>query len=144
MAIHNQAQDIVPKVKYEFEMLEWAAKKIKAEFSNADQPTKNMLLEVFLLHARVLRDFFVKSPSDDDVSTQHFFDAPSVWVSKANTLCQTLEKERVRLNKKLAHLTYSRLTEEEEWDFNGIHDELLKAKHEFLDALEPDQRKWFV
>jgi len=102
-----------------------------------------LLLEDFLLHARVLCDFLFTKPISDDVSAKDFFDNPNEWEKKEADLCPYFAKNRKRVNKKLAHLTYSRLTEANEWDITSIYSELAKAWQQFLSALPADTQAWF-
>ena len=143
MLIHPQAEIIAPKVKYEWDMFRWMASRIQNEYQSSPQENRNLLMEDFLLHARVLRDFFVATPKQDDVSATHFFDDPSLWQQTAKELCSYLRANRVRLNKKLAHLTYSRLTEDEKWDFEAIRKEIFVAWESFLSNLPESAKSWF-
>ena len=149
MPLHKSAKEIAPKVKYEWDMFICVANRITVECEQrtADQFTKNILLEVFLLHARVLHDFLVKPPSEcDDVLAFHFFDDASTWntVLSSYNFCPYLSKSRKRLNKKLAHLTFSRLTEDKCWKINAIRDEVSYAWHTFSKTLPEDRRVWFI
>ena len=149
MPLHKSAKEIAPKVKYEWDMFICVANHITVECEQriADQFTKNILLEVFLLHARVLHDFLVKSPRKcDDVHAFHFFDKASDWehVLLSSNFCPYLQKNRERLNKKLTHLTYRRLTENERWDTCTVRDEVSYAWHTFLKTLPEDRREWFA
>lgn len=143
MPVHPNTQRIVPKLIYEWEMFCWLEKRIRSHWKAANQPTKNLLMEGFLLHARVLRDFFGTPRRQDDVSACNFFEDDSGWQTRSKQLCPYLEKNRKRLNKKLAHLTHSRLTEDENWDFPAIRDEISEAWQAFLSALSESQRQWF-
>ena len=143
MTSQYDIERIAPAVKYEWDMFEWLSHKIKREWQIADMPTRNMLLEGFLLHARILRDFFVGEPRGDDVSARHFFDDESAWVDKTKDLCPYTRKKKTRIDKKLAHLTYSRPILGKEWDFGTISKEIYEAWDKFLSFL-PDERKvWF-
>ncbi len=144
MPLHPKSEQIAQRVKYEFDMFEWLAGKIQGDWETAPQPMKNLLLEGFLLHARILRDFFIADPKQDDVSARHFFDDPSQWRARSSSLCPYLKANTERLNKKLAHLTYSRLTEEEQWDFRAIQAEIALAREAFRSALTESTRQWFV
>ena len=86
---------------------------------------------------------FVERPLQDDVSASHFFDDSSEWDSLATSLCPTLQSERVRINKKLAHLTYLRLSEEDGWNIGPIVSELEEAIALFLARLTPERKTWF-
>ena len=145
MPLHRDAKEIAPKVEYDWDMFVYFSERIKREYLAADKRTKNLLLEGFLLHARILYDFLVKSPCrEDDVSATHFFDDASEWCTVRSDFCPYLRENKTRLNKKLAHLTYSRLTEEEEWEDGTIFDEIFRAWHTFLEKLPEDRREWFA
>ncbi len=91
-----------------------------------------MAMESFLIHARNLHDFFYgleeaqkgnKRVRGDDVFVEHFFDGDG-WHSPVENRLTGDEIDRV--NKRLAHLTYSREDGRyEDWDFKGIHSRLL-------------------
>ncbi|MCE0498459.1 MAG: hypothetical protein LV481_10995 [Methylacidiphilales bacterium] len=61
----------------------------------------NAIVEAYLLHARVLNDFFSKTPKKDDISCTHY----CFKISEA-VIAEEIEN---RFHKSLAHLTYSRL-----------------------------------
>jgi len=144
MPFHPKSEQIVQRIKYEFDMFEWLADKIQSDWGNAPWPMKNLFVEGFLLHARILRDFFIADPKQDDVSARHFFEDPSQWRAPSSSLCPYLKANKVRIDKKLAHLTYSRLTEEEQWDFKAIQSEIALAREAFRSALPESTRQWFV
>jgi hypothetical protein len=77
MGLHPQAQALAPKINYELNILQFCSTRIQNWWAGADDCLRNLLLEDFLLHARILRDFFVGSPRQDDVSAAHFFDDSS-------------------------------------------------------------------
>ena len=143
--MHQNAQAIAPKVNYEWEMFNFLAKKIESEYKKAPQEEKNLLMEGFLLHVRVLLDFFIGEPKKDDVSARHFYKDESVWTRESPNLCTYLRDpdHRKRVNKKLAHLTYSRLTEKEEWDFPAIRKDIDEAWKKFQSLLDERDRDWF-
>ena len=67
---------IAQKVRYELDMFNIAYRLLN-EPTTSDQFNHNLLLEGFLLHARVLRDFLRPDhPRDDDVLARHFFNNP--------------------------------------------------------------------
>ena len=142
--MHADAEKIAPKLKYEWNMFEWLAQRIAKEYEASSQQKQNLLTEDFLLHARVLRDFFIRNPENDDVSARHFFNDESIWTSESSTLCPYLQQNRIRLNKKLAHLTYSRLKLDEQWDFIVIRNEVSDAWHKFCSLLTYPARPWLV
>ncbi len=147
MTSQYDIERIAPAVKYEWDMFEWLSHKIerriKREWQNVDKPTRNMLLEDFLLHARILRDFFVGEPRNDDVSARHFFDDHSAWVEEAKELCPYTRENKTRIDKKLAHLTYTRPILDKDWDFLAIRTDIYDAWDKFLSSLPSERRAWF-
>ena len=143
MSVHPQAGDIAKKIKYEWDMLQYCYRRISNDQANADIPEQNLFLEVFLLHARVLKDFFIRDPSQDDVSVIHFFDDTAGWQNIKNTLCPYLIQHQRRLNKYLAHLTYDRLREDKVWEVEAIFNELEYAWQQFYALLPQERKEWF-
>jgi hypothetical protein len=129
----NQAQDIAPEVLYEWNMFEWCANELQKR--PEDYAYRNCLLESFLMHARVLHDFFMFGPKEDAVSAQDFL------------LCPYLSKERRRLQGMVPHLTYRRLdykrTGQKPWNVTAIIDDITRAWAFFLASLPPERRHWF-
>ena len=117
--------------------------RIQREWDEADARWRNMLLEDFMLHARVLRAFFVDEPRRDDVSARHFFDDPAPWTRASAGLCSYLIEHRERLNKYIAHLTYSRLKEDKQWNEHIVYRELTTAWQQFFAMLSPERQRWF-
>lgn len=86
------------------------------------------LTESYLLHARILCEFFQKDPIRDDISCQHYgFEKDCLGVP---------DELETRFDKCLAHLTYTRLKHEDEDTKQWIHDafrpQILKRSHQFL------------
>ena len=142
MSLHPKAKDIAPKVQYEWDIFEWISDNIDNEDEDSEQTTQ-LLMEDFLLHAKVLHDFCIAQPKGDSVSANHFFDDSGVWQETAANLCPYLKANRKRLDKKLPHLTYSRLTEDERWDFVAIWEELSQTWQIFLSELPEPRNHWF-
>ena len=114
-------------------------------------PMHNALLESFLVHARIVFDFYCKPPShptnyhgeEDDVSAEQFFDDPQTWLPIREKLFPKFRGKITEVNKHLAHLTYTRIDEKPMWDFVNDFQEFLDARKEFLDALPQERRAWF-
>jgi hypothetical protein len=152
MPVHQRAKEIVPKILYEVDMLEYACAKLADlnekqplhQPSSIDIPpdrlyTSNVLLECFLIHARNLYDFLTEDPQRDDVSALHFFDDPAPWQSARTTLCPYMRNEKTRLQGLLAHLTYRRLDYEQDgqkdWSFAQMLTELNEAWRRFQSSV---------
>jgi hypothetical protein len=72
-------------------------------------------LEAFLIHARNLIDFFI-GPSNqrpNDILASDFFVDPIVWRGVQRS---GLDRDRERIGRKLAHLTYHRINDHEAWN----------------------------
>ena len=99
---------------------------------------RKAVIETALLHARNLLDFFTGKPSrKNDILAYHFVGKP--------LKLPYLESLRDDINKSLTHLTYSRLTpgQKYEWDLAPIKDEIEAAYTEFLKLLPKEDRvKW--
>lgn len=98
---------------------------------------KNALLESFVMHCRVLHDYFFKSPRQDDVGVAEILgwgskEAPPAWKAAAN-----------RAHKDLAHLTRDRLTrlhgQAKDWDFLAIYREAVVVLEEFEALVRADR-----
>ena len=103
------------------------------------------ILESFLLHARVIRDFLWedRKRKPDDVLAIEFFENDEDWKTARPEQGRLLRAERRRLNKALAHLTHARDVNTSDWDICSIKDELDEGWKAFLTALPPERRSWF-
>ena len=113
---------------YESDML-MATARLLASGTYAKSTLENVLLESFAAHARtLLHCFYPPAPGkgqllDDDVIAKDFFDEPSAWEAVCPPLPAELVAIRERVNKELAHLTYTRIgiTERDKvWPFMQI------------------------
>lgn len=145
---------------YEWRQYSWAAETIRNKeqwFAGSgtgfDPESDDGVVEVFLLHARNLRDFFgrrrvdLKWFEETDVLAEDFFDDASKWVRPALPyLCA----ERERLNRALSHISYDRLTYNAvggRWDYSSIDSELNDARSAFLTSVgaeAPERKNWLV
>jgi len=102
-----------------------------------------LTLEAALLHARVLRDFFIGSGSDpDDILVTDFVPRRPRFALPVLRSRQI----RSRLNKLLAHPSYSRARLGKQWPIVAIHAEITTAWQLFLDRVAdyaPTRRNWF-
>ena len=157
------SSEMAQKVGYEFRMFAFLFAQLRYSASESDvllpgemvelgtsqlAPDERLgvfaQLESFLLHARVLRDFFFRKPKfDDDVVAEHFL--PD-WSAHRASLGPYLTAHELRLNKALAHLTTMRLDydkAEKKWEVSTIRDELQPVIDSFLSKLPRDRQRWF-
>lgn len=103
---------------------------------------RNLVLEALLIHARNLRDFFAKSGNNDDILARDF-------VSQMPRIAMPYLRSRTRrkrLNRGLAHASYSRPRLGGEWNVQIIGRELEVAMRRFLERLKeesPTRVSWF-
>jgi hypothetical protein len=145
-------------IMYEWRQFYWADSIVNPDSRRAvqtrpmiDKVAQDAALETFLLHARVLRDFFSNSRprprnADTDILAEDFFNTPGEWTKPTlKYLTETRSKER--LDRALAHLSYDRISYAETgkgWRTSLIADELIAAWAEFLGTLHADRKEWFL
>lgn len=157
----TELKPVVRDIAYEIRMLRRGARVWDPKL--ADDFAGMVLIEVVLLHARSLRDFFypgreflntVPEPREDDVIAVDFFEAPDrhgwfaqrpVLGSMAVPLRALIDdrNERRRLDRRLAHLSYSRAHTKEAWALGLIAAGFEPVIAAFLGALAPHRRAWF-
>lgn len=143
-------------VRYEWDQFSWATRVIN-EYWDPEPGTGNgdhsqdALVEVILVHARALRDFFLNRRIDlrksfeTDILAEDFFDDPNAWTRPTfSYLVEARTKER--LDRALAHLTYTRLdyAADKKWKVESMRSEIETAWTAFLKALPPDRASWFA
>lgn len=117
---------------YEIWMLKGLADAIETGQSHNKGVLSNAVVEAFLMHARVLHDFFYKSPiKDDDVVAGHFF-PDGDWERIRPEKPTILNTKKTAIDKRLAHMTYARLGTKEEWSWTLIRNELNAPIEAFL------------
>jgi hypothetical protein len=159
-------KEISRDIFYEWRMLCWTFQNICIEIGdevvgNTDEPFLSVkcfigtceeerkgsaLLETFLLHVRNIRDFLYKDESkNDDVLAIHYFKNPEEWKMLRPPIGDYLNGIKERLNKALAHISYTRLEyrKNNKWNVIQIRNDLAKPWEVFLDALTAEQQKWF-
>lgn len=147
----KELQKAAEQVSYEIDMLGFSAEHLSGRYSSPmTYPVdneKNMALESFLLHFRNLRAFLCPSLQHctaDDVLASDFlgmYDGSDV----GDRGKLTVDKER--LDKMLAHVSYSRLDFIEAgndwWDSSVMLILMLSELQKFLVCLPEQQRAWF-
>jgi hypothetical protein len=106
---------------------------------------QNPLLESFLIHTRILMDFLYPddSPDEDDIIANDFFDDWQAWNPMPSDESKEVMKARKwRINKQLAHLTYTRLgvsQKDKEWVVEYVTEEIFRTLEVFV-RKAPDER----
>lgn len=137
---------MVVHVQYELRALGLALS-VFNQFRQRGQEEWVIGLEGFLVHARVLHDFFSANERyPDDVISSDYVDDASAWVPVKPISPEILS----RINKQLAHLSRERSNysiEEFRWPdelLRQIYDEIRTAYTEFVQRLNPDRQAWFA
>ena len=131
----KELQTASDHLSYEFWMLEKVARAM-AYGITGEGPVKNAFLESFCIHARVLMDFLYSSAArPDDVIAEDYFSSEEEWHKQRPQEPSRLRADRERVNKRLAHLTYTRLgvtNENRQWEILQIYQYLEEALRRFL------------
>jgi hypothetical protein len=157
------SQGTAALVKYELSMFDYLYKKLEplqsscrmcdpgniplvgTGWSTDDEMEVSALLEGFLLHARVLLDFFYykKARDKDNLRAGDFVDD---WGERNRSECKYLDTNWERLNKSLAHLAQKRIQYNrtgEEWDIAAVHSEIKDVARKFIAKVSPNRKSWF-
>jgi|HubBroStandDraft_6_1064221.scaffolds.fasta_scaffold492565_2 hypothetical protein len=144
-------RDAAAHVDYEIEMLAYSGEELAGGHSSPmvtpAGDKKNMALESFLLHFRNLRAFLCPSLQPvciDDICASDFLDEP-----KERDLgdAKALSLDKQRLNKMLAHLSYSRnnyiRAGDHRWKTASMFTIAVEQMRGFLDLISEERRDWF-
>jgi hypothetical protein len=145
-----QLEEAAKHIKYEIEMLLYAAQQISGWQSSPPTPygnEANMALECFLLHYRNLRAFLCPSlqrfGANDILASDFLGKSEEADIGDPSKL----DRDKTRLDEMLAHVTYSRSTYIEASDYSWniekmlilVLDELSK----FLGIIPAAQLPWY-
>lgn len=146
-------EDNAKSIRYEFALFDWLptelpnwdqAKLPGTGYGNVDQMHFSALLEAFLIHTRVLLDFFGPTRSKDDFLAIDFV---STWNTSLVSQCPSLGvAERDKLNKMVAHPSARRQLEKAttNWDYSMIHGELSVVVEAFkVEVRKTKNAAWF-
>jgi len=143
-------------ISYEITQLDDALTYRTRVCSGGREPSlARLLLEVFLLHDRNLRDFFEREPNHDDVVAKDFSDdwLLNQWPDHVNDQRSAKDdrySERKLINKLLAHITYFRgeirsgSPAEISWPLPAMFATTRSEFLKFVALLPVDERKWFA
>jgi len=133
----EQKEKILDAVFYEIEQLLFACS-YKSGIINVD----NALLESTLLHSRVLLDFYEKSKRRTRRKGKQTIEMDDVLAEDFDFQARVIQipiNDRARLNKDLAHITYSRTSRslgDKLWDYKQVVFPILQRSKEFLEHLK--------
>lgn len=144
-------------VQYEIEMFTCgggdvteATESTTGLFSEVSTYDKIVFLENFLLHFRVLYEFFYKRRNyRDDIRAKDFItdELKFKTFEENRTPGQDFEKYSIKVDKQLAHLTYKRIEyikkEEHFWETGEIYKKMEKTINAFISALPDNRKEWF-
>jgi len=118
--------------------------KLGTTYTDHTEMEVSALLESFLIHTRVLLDFFCYQKREkDNILASDFVEE---WRRRDRSECRYLCANLERLNKSLAHLAQRRVhydQTENEWEISEIYSEVMKLLDEFMAHLTPEQKRWF-
>lgn len=139
----EELREIAAEVQYEIDMMRHAVQLLERPRNRLH---RTCYLELFLLHLRNIRDFlYPERAQDDDVLAEDLV-APKDWPSTRPPLGPTIGKERERLNRALAHISYSRLRYNKSgkgWKVGVMHTEIENSLEAFFAAVRAERIDWF-
>lgn len=129
---------------YEVLMLNHAAQKSLNTLPGFEH---NIAIETFLVHFRNVRDFLYPVTdswlNDRYVDDVIAFDFCSDWLSVADDWKECSANERDRVNKLLAHISYSRPELDHKWPVTDMLPAIRKSFAAFVSTLPSERKTWF-
>jgi len=126
---------------YELLMLDVTAKVLSSEATRGSS-LGGAILESFLVHLRNMIDFlYLPKCNKDDILAEDFFADPEDWMKLHPKQGMILKAAKKRINKLLAHLTYSRLKlidADSDWIVIGLRNEIVSRIIVFVDNVSRD------
>ncbi len=124
-------------LEYEIRMLNDVADMLPNHLSGV---IHNTLVESFVVHTRILIEFFYPTKSDSDTMiAPDFFTDGNQW---ERDIPGWLKEIRTRVHKLLAHLSYSRVLkykDDKEWPYPIIRENLNNLFNDFFKNALPDR-----
>ena len=135
----KQLKAMSKHLAYEVQMLAWLERTLPA---TDDDLLNNALLESFVMHTRVLLDFFFLSTTrDSDIVASDYFESVERWETVRGELPSELANVRQRVGKEMAHLTLERLdvtSDKKPWNFAAIAGAIGSVLERFASAVDPE------
>ena len=125
---------LLENLSYELWMLDECAKTVAG--GNLADAEQNAWLEAFVIHARVLTEFFGDKPIKDDVVAKHYVGTD--WRdADATTALEALRTQVGEWHKWLAHLTATRVRKSKpRHNIGEIHADLVALNRRFAEELK--------
>jgi hypothetical protein len=133
MALKNMItkQEKQRALEHEISMFNITYKAICSNTYNNSWFFRELLKESFIIHTRVLIDFFYRDKRKDDIVAQDFLPDNKNWNNLRLQKAGILETAWKKANKQLAHLTETRIKQrklgEENWKGSEIFIEMNKV-----------------
>jgi hypothetical protein len=111
---------------YEIWMLDHMVQILTSDLT-CTQPVHNAFINSFAIHTRNIIDFLYEQKSrakNDAILAEHYFFSAQDWISMRPDWPEGLKDAKIRCDKQVAHLTYTR-QKREHWDYEGIKKALL-------------------
>ncbi len=103
-----------------------------------------MAIECFLIHFRNLRDFlYPDADSADNRDNVIARDYDSGWLKTDSDWKPCSRNERNRINKLLAHISYSRRHLDHSWPIQAMWQQMMQRLAGFIRSLPAERREWF-
>jgi hypothetical protein len=118
-------------VNYEIDMMTFC---FGALHQKPTHHQRNAYLEALTIHVRALLNFLLSDGKKDDMLASHFVSDNAAYKRDLGELSPALKDLRGRINKHVAHITYTRETiapEERLWDTHAIFSELAQLVQVF-------------
>jgi len=136
-------------VKYELDMLAATVSFLSKGLGETNQHTWNAYLESFVLHLRNLIDFLYppnrrNARNADDILADDYVKDVTSWNADRPAKTDLLRDAETKVNKQVAHLTYSRLRADKNWMWAAILADLEKVVICFFNHLPPSRAAWFA
>ena len=115
----EKAFSISKYLDYEIEMMSAMVDKIDKGVEKGYE--RNAYIESFAIHVRNLVSFlYTDTIKSDDVLAVHFFDDSEKWIKIRPSKTKLLQENYVKINKKVAHLSYKRRDYKRGWKYKLI------------------------
>lgn len=135
---------------YDYYMLLAASRRIGIAESTSDEELSNIALESFLLHARILVEFFYVTPQPKRIGARHYLATPEQvekWKASRSAISRILSRRTFGdLSVWLSHPSVGRTGRtgaKPGWKIPAMRAELASLLFALRDVLPPERQEWF-